>query len=85
MATLSKFANANKKFGHSHDDARGVVCCVCSKKVKDRKGGISVINKRLEDLVRLFVHKEYSVCNTAFPTAICSTCRITLCSHEKVF
>ena len=85
MASLSKFATANKRFGRCHDDARGVVCCVCSKKLKDKKGGISVINKRLEDLVRLFVHKEYSVCNTAFPTAICSTCVVTLCSREKVF
>ena len=82
MANLSKFAIANKKFGRSHDDARCVVCCVCAKKVK--KGGMKIVNKRLEDLVRLYVHKEYTVCNIAFPTAICCSCRLTLCSLEKV-
>ena len=84
MATLSKFANAHKKYGRSHDDARCVVCCVCAKKLKDGKGGRSVINKRLEDLVRLHVYKDYSVCNTAYPTAICGSCRVTLNCLEKV-
>ena len=83
MANLSKFAIANKKFGRSHDAARGSVCCVCAKKIK--KSGMTVINKRLEDLVCQYVHKEYSVCNTAYPTAICGSCRVTLCSREKVF
>ena len=46
---------------------------------------MTVLNKRMEDLVCQFVHKDYSVCNTAYPTAICGSCRVTLCSKEKVF
>ena len=84
MANLSKFAG--KKFARTHDDARAAVCCVCAKKVKDKnKGGRPVVNDRLENLVRQFVHTNYSVLNSAHPTAICGSCRVTLLSHEKVF
>ena len=38
MATLSKFAG--KKFARTHDHARAAVCCVCAKKVKDKKKGV---------------------------------------------
>jgi uncharacterized CHY-type Zn-finger protein len=82
MSTLSKFAG--KKFARTHEDARAVVCCVCARKLKDKKGGMPVINTRIEILVRQFVHKDYSVHNIAHPTAICGSCRVALCSREKV-
>ena len=82
MSTLSKFAN--KQSARTHDEARAVVCCVCGKKVKDNKGGVKFVNERLSNLVRQFVHDSYSVHNSSHPTAMCGTCRVTLCSLEKV-
>ena len=82
---MSSLTKGGKEFARSHDDARAAVCCVCGKKVKDnKKGGRPVINSRLESLVCQFVHKNYSILNTAYPTAICGSCRLTLCSLEKV-
>ena len=82
MSSLSKFSK--KTSARTHDEARAVVCCVCGKKVKDNKGGVSVVSDRLSNLVCQYVHQNYSVQNTSHPTAMCGACRVTLCSYEKV-
>ena len=82
MSTLSKFSK--KGSARTHDEARAVVCCVCGKKVKDKKGGVGFVNDRLSNLVRQYVHQDYSVQNTSHPTAMCGSCRVTLGSYEKV-
>ena len=61
------------------------MCCVCGKKLKDNKGGVKVVSEKLADLVRQFVHTNYSIHNSSHPTAICGTCRVTLSVFEKVF
>ena len=48
MSTLSKFGNK------SHEEARGCVCCVCGKKLKDNKGGVKVVSEKLADLVKTY-------------------------------
>ena len=82
MSTLSKFSK--KTSARTYDEARAAVCCVCGKKVKDNKGGVSVVSDRLSNLVCQYVHQNYSVQNTSHPTAMCGACRVTLCSYEKV-
>ena len=83
MSTLSKFGN--KKSARTHEEARGCMCCVCGKKLKDNKGGVKLVSGKLADLVRQFVHKNYSIHNNSHPTAMCGTCRVTLSVFEKVF
>ena len=82
MSTLSKMFK--KGSARTHDEARDVECCVCGKKVKDKKGGVGFVNDRLSNLVRQYVHQEYSVQNISYPTAMCGSCRVTLGSYEKV-
>ena len=82
MSTLSKFSK--KGSARTHVEARAVICCVCGKKVKDKKGGVGFVNDRLSNLVRQYVHQDYSVQNISHPTAMCGSCRVTLGSYEKV-
>ena len=82
MSTLSKFAS--KQSARTHDQARAVICCVCGRKVKDKSGGVKCVNERLSNLVCLYVHESFSIHNPSHPTAMCVTCRVTLCSWEKV-
>ena len=85
MAALSKFGRVAT--ARSHDECRQVVCCVCSKKVKQknkRSGTIKVISEKMSNLVRQYVFGGYSVQNPFHPTALCDSCRLTLCDFEKV-
>ena len=83
MAAFSKFAS--KDSARTHDQARAVICCVCAKKVKDKSGGVKCVNERLSNLVCQYVHSSFSIHNPSHPTVICGSCRLTLCSWEKVF
>ena len=74
----------NKEKPLSHDEARGYICCVCGKKVNSKTGGVKFVNQKLSNLVRQFVHNSYSVQNRFHPTAMCGTCRLTLCGFDKV-
>ena len=82
MAALSKFSS--KESARTHDQARAVICCVCGKKVKDKSGGVRCVNERLSKLVCQYVYSSFSILNPSHPTAMCGTCRVTLCSWEKV-
>ena len=85
MANLSKYGRQD--VARTHDEARGIVCCVCGRKPKKNKtgGNINIVSEKWETLVRKFVFKNYSVNNTAHPTALCVTCRLALSDKEKVF
>ena len=77
---MSKFTK--KDSARTHEEARKVVCCACGRKAK--KGGISCVSPRFESLVCQYVYENFSVQNTYHPTAMCTTCRITLTAFEKV-
>ena len=68
------------KSARTHDEARAVVCCCCGRKVTDGKG----CSTKMAELVRQFAHKNFSVENLFHPTALCSTCRVSLSAFEKV-
>ena len=78
MAAFSKFASKAR----THEQARGVICCVCGKKVG--AGGVKCVSERLAKLVHQHVNSSFSIHNPAHPTAMCGTCRVTLCAWEKV-
>ena len=84
MASLSKFGRQDT--ARTHDEARAVVCCVCGRKViKNKTGGTTTcVSDKFEQLVRRFVYSRYSVHNTAHPTGLCVTCRLSLSAAEKV-
>ena len=84
MASLSKFGKIES--ARTHDEARAIVCCVCARKVKvNKKGGIvKTLSAKLSYLVQKFVFDGYSDRNSAYPTAMCGTCRLTLFDLEKV-
>ena len=84
MAPLSQYGSS--KNARTHDQARKVVCCVCSRKVtqtKNRSGTIQAISEKFENLVRKFVFKDYSIQNEMYPTALCITCRLALTAMNK--
>ena len=74
------------QYARTHEEARKIICCCCGRKVKNEKGKnpIKVIDNSLVSLVVKFVYCDYSVENISYPTALCSTCRLTLKAHEKV-
>ena len=85
MSAASKFGKLVS--ARTHEEARALICCACWKKVKkNNQGGgtVSVVSEKLSNLVRQFVFKNYSVNNSLHPTAMCVSCRLTLCSLEKV-
>ena len=84
MSALSKFGRAEGGGARTHDESRTIVCCVCSKKVKQDKHCIKVVSEKWSDLVRKFVFSGYSIHNPLHPTALCVTCRTTLSALDKV-
>ena len=82
MSALSKFGRVDS--ARSHDELRKIICCVCSKKVKQSKTSIKVVSEKLSLLVRKYVFSEFSIHNTLHPTGICDSCRLTLTAMEKV-
>ena len=87
MSHLTKFGKVRSP--RTHDEARAIVCCVCWLKVKQKqfnpKSGVTkIVSEKLSDLVKKFVYDGYSVQNTSHPTSMCVSCRLTLCSLEKV-
>ena len=76
----------NSKEPRTHEQSRQLVCCCCGRKVKfskDKKP-ITVIDEKLSGLIVKYVYSDFSISNSAHPTAICSTCRLTLTAMEKV-
>ena len=73
------------KTARTHQESRMVVCCCCGRKMKVQKGKtpIKVINDQIAALVVKYVYCNYSLNNEAYPTAICTTCRLTLVATEK--
>ena len=84
MSALSKFGRAVGFGARTHDESRTIICCVCSKKVKQDKHCIKVVSEKWSDLVRKFVFSGYSIHNPLHPTALCVTCRTTLSALDKV-
>ena len=85
MAVSSKFGRVETS--RTHEEARQVVCCVCSRKVSQankRSGAIKVVSDKMADLVRRFVYDRYSILNPLHPTALCVTCRLVLTAMERV-
>ena len=80
ISDMSKFKK--KESARTHEEARAVVCCACGRKVK--KGGVSCVSPRLASLVCQYVHTNFSIQNSYHPTAMCTTCSVTLCALEKV-
>ena len=78
---ISDMPFSKKETARTHSESRKVVCCVCARKVNEPYRGIT---EKLELLIRKFVYNSYSVINESHPTGICSTCRVTLGSLEKV-
>ena len=70
----------------THEEARMSVCCCCGRKVKIQKGKplIKVIDEKTSCLVVKYVFSDYSVSNHSHPTAICTTCRLTIFAVDKV-
>ena len=85
MDNLKKYGRQDK--ARTHTEARAIICCVCGRKPKKNKtgGNISVVSEKWETLVKRFVYKDYSVHNTAHPTALCVTCRLGLSDLDKVY
>ena len=79
---MSKFGRVDKP--RTHEESRAIVCCVCSKKVKQDKHSIKIVSDKLSDLVRKFVFSGYSIHNPLHPTALCASCRLTLSAMVKV-
>ena len=77
----SKFVK--KEAARTHEEARTSVCCACWKKTGDRKEIVKVVGERWASLVRQNIFSEFSVINTAHPTALCVTCRLALSAIEK--
>ena len=85
MADCSKFGKLHTP--RTHEEARQVVCCVCSKKVvhsNKRSGVTKTVSDNVAGLVRQFVYNKYSVLNPLHPTALCGGCRLVLKAMEKV-
>ena len=74
------------KYGRSHQEARKVICCSCSRKVECSKksGTIQLVSERYVNLIRQHIWGEYSPDNESYPTALCDTCRLALVVLEKV-
>jgi hypothetical protein len=83
MSLLSKFGKLRES--RDHEESRAIICCVCSKKVKQDRTSVRVVSEKLSNLVRKYVFSEYTIHNTLHPTAICHTCRSTICAMDKVF
>ena len=80
----SKYVNI--KESRTHEQSRQSVCCCCGRKVKfsgDKKT-IRVIDEKLSSMIVKFVYSDFSISNSAHPTAICTTCRLALTAIEKV-
>ena len=56
----------------THQDCTSKVCVVCFSPAK------VPINTLLEERVRMFVHKEYSLTDIHLPTSLCSSCVLWL-------
>ena len=82
LSAMSKFGRVDKP--RTHEESRAIVCCVCSKKVKQDKHSIKIVSDKLSDLVRKFVFSGYSIHNPLHPTALCASCRLTLSAMDKV-
>ena len=48
------------------------------------KKNIKVIDEKLSSMIVKFVYSDFSISNSAHPTAICTTCRLALTAIEKV-
>lgn len=76
----------NARFKLNHEENRGIVCAQCGEKIifgKSLPNSMFVITARLERLLVKFSNPKYSLSNIKFLTAICGTCRHTLCDYEK--
>ena len=80
--SLSKFGKSHMP--RSHEECRAIVCCVCSRKVKQTPTSTGFVSEKLSILVRKFVFEGYNTQNSLYPTAMCVSCRLTLSVLDKV-
>lgn len=68
-----------------HDENRKKVCAPCGRKIifGKRKLDWFIVSEKFATLIRKYINSNYDICDSKFPSGICTTCRLTLLEHEN--